>query len=104
MPSESTHTHTHSFYSSWHLTSSVSTISIHSPLTRLYGGTLFLQEAIDILGFTAEEKASIYKMVGAVMHFGNMRFKQKQREEQGEPDGTQGDLSSVYSILITQLL
>jgi myosin heavy chain 6/7 len=52
---------------------------------------LFCQEAIDILGFSAEEKAGIYKMVGAVMHFGNMRFKQKQREEQGEPDGTQGD-------------
>ena len=35
------------------------------------------------------------------MHFGNMRFKQKQREEQGEPDGTQGDLLAIYSILIT---
>lgn len=24
------------------------------------------------------------------MHFGNMKFKQKQREEQAEPDGTEG--------------
>ncbi|XP_048410835.1 myosin-4-like isoform X2 [Stegostoma tigrinum] len=45
--------------------------------------------AIDILGFTNEEKWSIYKLTGAVMHFGNMKFKQKQREEQAEPDGTE---------------
>ncbi|XP_041638779.1 myosin heavy chain, fast skeletal muscle-like [Cheilinus undulatus] len=45
--------------------------------------------AIDILGFTAEEKMSIYKLTGAVMHHGNMKFKQKQREEQAEPDGTE---------------
>ncbi|XP_066560797.1 myosin heavy chain, fast skeletal muscle [Amia ocellicauda] len=45
--------------------------------------------AIDILGFTSEEKAGIYKLTGAVMHNGNMKFKQKQREEQAEPDGTE---------------
>ncbi|KAM4021032.1 myosin-4-like [Anomaloglossus baeobatrachus] len=45
--------------------------------------------AIDILGFTPEEKIGIYKMTGAVMHNGNMKFKQKQREEQAEPDGTE---------------
>ncbi|XP_073446896.1 myosin-4-like [Dendrobates tinctorius] len=45
--------------------------------------------AIDILGFTPEEKMGIYKMTGAVMHNGNMKFKQKQREEQAEPDGTE---------------
>ncbi|XP_076870619.1 myosin heavy chain, fast skeletal muscle isoform X2 [Brachyhypopomus gauderio] len=45
--------------------------------------------AIDILGFTAEEKISIYKLTGAAMHHGNMKFKQKQREEQAEPDGTE---------------
>ncbi|KAM8934236.1 myosin-4-like [Pelodytes ibericus] len=45
--------------------------------------------AIDILGFNAEEKVGIYKMTGAVMHHGNMKFKQKQREEQAEPDGTE---------------
>uniref|UniRef100_A0A3Q4H0T1 Myosin-7B n=1 Tax=Neolamprologus brichardi TaxID=32507 RepID=A0A3Q4H0T1_NEOBR len=44
---------------------------------------------IDILGFTAEEKVGIYKLTGAVMHHGNMKFKQKQREEQAEPDGTE---------------
>ncbi|XP_062381618.1 myosin heavy chain, fast skeletal muscle-like [Sardina pilchardus] len=45
--------------------------------------------AVDILGFTGEEKISIYKLTGAVMHHGNMKFKQKQREEQAEPDGTE---------------
>uniref|UniRef100_A0A8C4TSQ1 Myosin heavy chain, fast skeletal muscle n=1 Tax=Erpetoichthys calabaricus TaxID=27687 RepID=A0A8C4TSQ1_ERPCA len=45
--------------------------------------------AIDILGFTAEEKIGIYKLTGAVMHHGNLKFKQKQREEQAEPDGTE---------------
>ncbi|XP_069005009.1 myosin heavy chain, fast skeletal muscle-like [Embiotoca jacksoni] len=45
--------------------------------------------AIDILGFTGEEKIAIYKLTGAVMHHGNMKFKQKQREEQAEPDGNE---------------
>ncbi|XP_068434010.1 myosin heavy chain, fast skeletal muscle-like [Clinocottus analis] len=45
--------------------------------------------ATDILGFTGDEKLSIYKLTGAVMHYGNMKFKQKQREEQAEPDGTE---------------
>ncbi|XP_061578251.1 myosin heavy chain, fast skeletal muscle-like isoform X2 [Cololabis saira] len=45
--------------------------------------------AIDILGFTGEEKMGIYKLTGAVLHHGNMKFKQKQREEQAEPDGNE---------------
>uniref|UniRef100_A0A3P8X1D9 Myosin heavy chain 7 n=1 Tax=Cynoglossus semilaevis TaxID=244447 RepID=A0A3P8X1D9_CYNSE len=46
-------------------------------------------DAFDVLGFTQEEKNSIYKLTGAIMHYGNMRFKQKQREEQAEADGTE---------------
>uniref|UniRef100_A0A673WZN6 Myosin-7B n=1 Tax=Salmo trutta TaxID=8032 RepID=A0A673WZN6_SALTR len=46
-------------------------------------------DAITILGFTNEEKLGIYKLTGAVVHHGNMKFKQKQREEQAEPDGTE---------------
>ncbi|KAF6736754.1 Myosin-4 [Oryzias melastigma] len=53
-------------------------------------------EAFDILGFTAEEKASVYKLTGAVMHYGNMKFKQKQREEQAEPDGTEEADKAAY--------
>ncbi|XP_061074922.1 myosin heavy chain, fast skeletal muscle-like [Conger conger] len=45
--------------------------------------------AIDILGFTGDEKLGIYKLTGACLHHGNMKFKQKQREEQAEPDGTE---------------
>ncbi|KAG7270737.1 hypothetical protein CRUP_009817 [Coryphaenoides rupestris] len=46
-------------------------------------------DAFDVLGFTQDEKNAIYKLVGSIMHYGNMRFKQKQREEQAEADGTE---------------
>uniref|UniRef100_A0A3Q3G727 Myosin heavy chain 7 n=1 Tax=Labrus bergylta TaxID=56723 RepID=A0A3Q3G727_9LABR len=46
-------------------------------------------DAFDVLGFTQEEKNGIYKMTGAIMHHGNLKFKNKQREEQAEADGTE---------------
>ena len=52
---------------------------------------VFTQTAIDILGFTNEDKVAIFKFTGAVLHHGNMKFKQKQREEQAEPDGNEGN-------------
>ncbi|VTJ58319.1 Hypothetical predicted protein [Marmota monax] len=52
--------------------------------------------AVDILGFTSDEKVAIYKLTGAVMHYGNMKFKQKQREEQAEPDGTEVADKAAY--------
>ncbi|NXC22423.1 MYH1B protein, partial [Corythaeola cristata] len=52
--------------------------------------------AIDILGFTADEKTAIYKLTGAVMHYGNLKFKQKPREEQAEPDGTEVADKAAY--------
>uniref|UniRef100_A0A8C8VIU1 Myosin heavy chain 6 n=1 Tax=Pelusios castaneus TaxID=367368 RepID=A0A8C8VIU1_9SAUR len=52
--------------------------------------------AFDVLGFTPEEKVGVYKLTGAIMHFGNMKFKQKQREEQAEPDGTEDADKSAY--------
>ncbi|XP_072259362.1 myosin-3-like [Pyxicephalus adspersus] len=52
--------------------------------------------AIDILGFTPEEKVGIYKLTGAVMHYGVMKFKQKPREEQAEPDGTEVADKTAY--------
>ena len=51
------------------------------------------QSAFDVLGFTQEEKNSVYKLTGAIMHLGNMKYKQKQREEQAEADGTEGKCS-----------
>ncbi|GCB79244.1 hypothetical protein scyTo_0021273, partial [Scyliorhinus torazame] len=47
--------------------------------------------AMDILGFVTEEKHNCYKMVGVIMHFGNMKFKRKIREEQAEIDGTESE-------------
>ncbi|XP_077059586.1 myosin, heavy chain 7B, cardiac muscle, beta a isoform X1 [Siphateles boraxobius] len=52
--------------------------------------------AMDILGFTPEEKYGCYKIVGSIMHFGNMKFKQKQREEQAETDGTESADKASY--------
>uniref|UniRef100_A0A8C0UPJ8 Myosin heavy chain n=1 Tax=Cyanistes caeruleus TaxID=156563 RepID=A0A8C0UPJ8_CYACU len=52
--------------------------------------------AIEILGFTADERTAIYKLTGAVMHYGNLKFKQKQREEQAEPDGTEVADKAAY--------
>ena len=44
---------------------------------------------MDILGFLPDEKYGSYKLTGAILHFGNMKFKQKPREEQVEADGTE---------------
>ncbi|NWV54359.1 MYH7 protein, partial [Daphoenositta chrysoptera] len=52
--------------------------------------------AMDILGFSNDEKYGSYKIVGAIMHFGNMKFKQKQREEQAEADGTESADKAAY--------
>ena len=49
-----------------------------------------LQEAFDVLGFSAGEKLSMYKCTCAVLHFGEMKFKQRPREEQAEADGSAG--------------
>ncbi|CAJ0949594.1 unnamed protein product [Ranitomeya imitator] len=57
---------------------------------------LATDSAFDVLGFSQDEKNSIYKLTGAIMHFGNMRFKQKQREEQAEPDGTEEADKAAY--------
>ena len=46
---------------------------------------------MDILGFTPEEKESVYKIVASVMHLGTMKFRQRGREEQAEADGTKVD-------------
>uniref|UniRef100_A0A7I4YBE2 Myosin head n=1 Tax=Haemonchus contortus TaxID=6289 RepID=A0A7I4YBE2_HAECO len=57
-------------------------------------------EAFDILKFTPEEKMNCYKLVSAMMHMGNMKFKQRPREEQAETDGTDEaeKASAMYGI------
>ncbi|KAJ7426814.1 Myosin-7 [Willisornis vidua] len=57
---------------------------------------LATDHAMDILGFSNDEKYGSYKIVGAIMHFGNMKFKQKQREEQAEADGTESADKAAY--------
>ncbi|KAM5332431.1 LOW QUALITY PROTEIN: myosin-15 [Glossophaga mutica] len=49
---------------------------------------LAADQAMDILGFLPKEKYGSYKLTGAIMHLGNMKFK-KPREEQVEADGTE---------------
>uniref|UniRef100_A0A915CQN1 Myosin-3 n=1 Tax=Ditylenchus dipsaci TaxID=166011 RepID=A0A915CQN1_9BILA len=45
-------------------------------------------EAFDVLNFSNEEKMDCYRLISGIMHMGNMKFKQRPREEQAEPDGT----------------
>ncbi|KAM6319736.1 myosin-15 [Podargus strigoides] len=53
-------------------------------------------QAMDILGFVPDEKSGSYKLTGAIMHFGNMKFKQRPREEQAEADGTESADKAAY--------
>lgn len=42
------------------------------------------------MGFAQEEKNNLYKVTAGIMHMGEMKFKQRPREEQAETDGTEG--------------
>ncbi|XP_028723299.1 LOW QUALITY PROTEIN: myosin-15 [Peromyscus leucopus] len=53
------------------------------------GEFLATEKAIDILGFLPDEKFGCYKVIGAIMHIGNLKFRQNPREEQLEADGTE---------------
>jgi len=48
----------------------------------------FTDTAFDVLGFSQEDKDNCYKITAAVMHMGELKFKQRGREEQAENDGT----------------
>ena len=49
-------------------------------------------EAFDILGFTQNEKDQLYRLCAGILHLGNMKFKQRPREENAEPDGKEGNI------------
>lgn len=68
-----------------------------SPFFPPFSTLVCTQEAFDVLGFTPEEKMSVYKLTGGIMHFGNMKFKQKPREEQADVDSTEGRKSPPLS-------
>ncbi|VDK62560.1 unnamed protein product, partial [Cylicostephanus goldi] len=63
-------------------------------------------EAFDILKFTPEEKMNCYKLVSAMMHMGNMKFKQRPREEQAEPDETEESTlaAEMYGVDMEELV
>ncbi|CAL1262322.1 unnamed protein product [Larinioides sclopetarius] len=50
---------------------------------------LVTDNGFDVLGFTDDEKLNIYKVTASVMHLGELKFKQRPREEQAEADGTE---------------
>jgi len=57
-----------------------------------------VEESFVVLGIEDSEKFPLYKCTGAVLHFGEMKFKQRPREEQAEADGTQ-DAEKVAFLL-----
>ncbi|CEF60973.1 Myosin heavy chain [Strongyloides ratti] len=63
-------------------------------------------EAFDILNFSKEEKANVYRLCAAMMHMGNMKFKQRPREEQAETDGTEDaeNAAKMYGIEVEDFL
>ena len=54
-----------------------------------------------ISGFTQEEKNAIYRITAALMHSGNMKFKNKQREEQAEGDGSEAPEKAGFMLGIS---
>uniref|UniRef100_A0A915CQR0 Myosin motor domain-containing protein n=1 Tax=Ditylenchus dipsaci TaxID=166011 RepID=A0A915CQR0_9BILA len=46
-------------------------------------------EAFTVLNFSPEEKNDCYRLMAGIMHMGNMKFKQRPREEQAEPEETE---------------
>jgi len=57
-----------------------------------------VEDSFAVLGFEDSEKMALYKCTAAVLHFGEMKFKQRPREEQAEADGTQ-DAEKVAFLL-----
>ena len=56
---------------------------------------LLLQSSFAVLGISEEEKWPLYKCTCAVLFFGEMKFKQRPREEQAEADGTSGQFEHL---------
>jgi len=47
-----------------------------------------MEQAYKTLGFADEDKMAFYKITMSILHLGEMKFKQKGREEQADADGT----------------
>ena len=55
-------------------------------------------ESFDILGFDQSEKDAIYKITAAIMHSGNVAFRNKPREEQAEADDSERSKNSTNQV------
>merc|ERR1712142_274212 len=53
-------------------------------------------DSFKVLEFDDLKISNIWNISAGIMHMQNMKFKQKQREEQGEPDGTEGADKCCY--------
>lgn len=52
------------------------------------------------MGFEDHETHDLYSNVAGIMHMGEMKFKQRPREEQAEPDGEEGpDFLSSFLLI-----
>merc|ERR1711899_164780 len=58
----------------------------------------YTDNAFDVIGFSQTEKWDCYKLTAAVMTCGEVKFKQKGRDEQCEPDGydAAGKVSTLF--------
>ncbi|EYC46232.1 hypothetical protein Y032_0404g853 [Ancylostoma ceylanicum] len=63
-------------------------------------------EAFDILNFSEQEKMDCYRLMAGHMHMGAMKFKQRPREEQAEPDGQEDaeKACAMYGVDVDQFL
>lgn len=50
------------------------------------------QESFDIMHFAEQEKQDLFALVAGIMHVGEIKFKQRPREEQAECEDHQGIL------------
>ncbi|CAI5453487.1 unnamed protein product [Caenorhabditis angaria] len=55
---------------------------------------MLTNEAFDIMKFSATEKSELFAITAGIMHMGELKFKQRPREEQAElEDGKEGELA-----------
>lgn len=59
-------------------------IVFHCQGNILYNRRHVFQESFNILNFSDEEKQNVYRLCAAIVHMGQMKF--KQRGEQAEPE------------------
>ena len=48
---------------------------------------------MDALGFNDDEKYGMYKGTASILQMGEMKFKQRPREEQADADGMEGEIT-----------